>query len=73
MKNPETMNVICPVCGRMIASDRPPIDFTPHYHQHQQEDRPPVSFRVCSERCARQAEQDPRRYRAAADSNSVAG
>jgi hypothetical protein len=68
-----TRNAICPVCGRLIPDDRPPVAFTPVHHPHRADDRPVPEFRVCSVWCAAQAADDPLRYQAAADTNSVAG
>jgi hypothetical protein len=72
MRNPATMNTVCPVCGDPIADERPPVDFAPQYQQHQQEDRPQLSFRVCCDQCAQRAAADAQRYRTAAEANALA-
>ncbi len=68
----EAANTICPVCGRPVASDMPPITADPGYPGHQAPDVTQHGFRVCTPECAHLTARDPERYRIAAQANAVA-
>ena len=72
MKDENTWNTICPVCGSPIRPELPLVELAPVSEGHQHQDHAHRGIRLCSKECAETAERSPQKYRAAAASNSVA-
>ena len=72
MKEENTWNTICPVCGTPIHHEMALVDLAPVSEGHQHPDQAHRSIRLCSKECAESAEKSPQKYQAAAASNSVA-
>ena len=65
-------NVVCPVCGKRIPDDMPPmIPCLEYCHIHGMDDPPERQFRVCSVHCSLLAKDNCQIYHQAAESNSV--
>jgi YHS domain-containing protein len=68
MKEENTWNTICPVCGSPIRPEMALVELEGHQHQDQAQ----RGLRLCSKECAETAARSPQKYQAAASSNSVA-
>ena len=68
MKEENTWNTICPVCGSPIRPKMALVELEGHQHLDQAQQ----GIRLCSKKCGETAERSPQKYRAAAASNSVA-
>ena len=73
MKDENTLNTICPVCGSPIRPDMPLVELAHVSEGHQHQDEAHRCIRLCSKQCAETAAKSPQKYQAAAASNSVAG
>lgn len=72
MKDEDTWNTICPVCGSAIRPEMALVELARLSEGHQHQDEVHRAIRLCSKRCAGIAEKSPQKYQAAAMSNSVA-
>ena len=72
MKDENTWNTICPVCGSPIRPEMALVELAPVSEGHQHPNQAQQSIRLCSKECAETAERSPQKYRAAAALNSVA-
>ena len=73
MKEVNTWNIICPVCGSPIRPELALVELAPVSEGHQHQDHAHRGIRLCSKECAETAERSPQKYQVAALSNSVAG
>jgi predicted nucleic acid-binding Zn ribbon protein len=73
MKEENTWNTICPVCGSAIRPEMALVELAHVSEGHHHRDQAQRSIRLCSKECAETAERSPQKYQAAAASNSVAG
>ena len=73
MKDENTWNTICPVCGSPIRPEMLLVELATGSEGHQHQDQTQRGIRLCSKECAETAERSPQKYQAAAASNSVAG
>ncbi len=72
MKDENTWNTICPVCGSAISHEMALVELAPVSEGHQHQDQAQRSIRLCSKECAETAGRSPQKYQAAASSNSIA-
>ena len=72
MKDENTWNTICPVCGSPIRPELALVELAAVSEGHQHQDHVHRRIRLCSKKCAETAERSPQKYQAAAASNSVA-
>jgi predicted nucleic acid-binding Zn ribbon protein len=72
MKEENTWNTICPVCGSPIRPEMALVELAPVSEGHQHQDHAQRGIRLCSKECAETAERSPQKYQAAAASNSGA-
>ena len=72
MKDENTWNTICPVCGSPIRPEMALVELAPVREGHQHQDQAQRGIRLCSKECAETAARSPQKYQAGASSNSVA-
>ena len=70
MKEENTWNTICPVCGSPIRPEMTLVELAHVSEGQQHQDQ--RGIRLCSKECAETAERSPQKYQAAAAANSVA-
>ena len=72
MRDENIWNTTCPVCGSAIRTDMALVELARLSEGHQHQDEVHRAIRLCSKTCAGIADKSPRKYQAAALSNSVA-
>lgn len=72
MKDENTWNTVCPVCGSEIRPDMALVELVHLSEGHQHQDQVQRGIRLCSKKCAGIAEKSPQKYQDAATLNSVA-